>query len=114
MSEEAPAYVTSTRPDPAVDMVGYLRWIGDKLERIEAERLSRRVSATEAARILGFSESYLRGHPWRIPGFGARGNLHSLAEYERWLSRPDEDRQAEWDALGFRKKRHIMGSRYDL
>jgi len=108
MSESAPAYtVRSTRPDPAADLVGYLRWLGDKLESMEAANNGRRVSASEAARVMGYSPSYFRGKPWRIPGFGASGTMHSMAEWKTWLARPEADRRSEWDSFGVKERRKL-------
>ena len=112
MSESAPAYtVRSTRPDPAADLVGYLRWLGDKLESMEAGNKSRRVSASEAARVMGYSDSYFRSKPWRVPGFGASGTMHSLAEWESWLERPEAERRSAWDAMDVRARRRMAGGR---
>jgi len=107
MSEAFAPYGGMSRPDPATDLIGYLRWLGDKLESMEEGRKARRVSASEAARNIGHSESYFRGKPWRIPGFGATGTMHSMTEWEAWLSRPEAERRQEWDTMGVKARKKI-------
>ncbi len=95
----------SIRPDPAQDLVGYLRWLGDKVEALDAARDTYRICATEAARRLGYHPRYFHGRPDRIPGFGLSSKVHTLTEWVEWLSRPEAERRAEWDAIPTRERR---------
>jgi hypothetical protein len=98
------------RPRPApTDIVGSLAYIMDRLDVITSEREERRVSATAAAKLLGYSDGYCKGRPWRIPFFGAKGYRHSVAVWRAWLDRPDVDRHSEWDRIGVAERRKIRG-----
>lgn len=97
------------RPDPACDLVGSLRWIMDHVEALEQEKAERRVGASEAARQLGYGDSYFRGRPWRVPGFGLQGTMHSVAVWKAWIARPEVDRRAEWDAMSLKDRRRAQG-----
>ena len=94
-------------PDPADDLVGYLRWLGDMVVSIKEGYKARRVTATEAARTNGYPDTYFRGKPWRIPGFGASGTRHSMADWDAWLARPESERRSEWDSLGVKERRKL-------
>ena len=97
------------RPDPGVDLMGFLRWLGDRVEALEKKDGSRRLNATEAARALGFHERFIHGRPWRVPGFGLHGTLHPLSIWRDWLNRPEADRRAEWDAMTTVDRRKARG-----
>jgi len=101
--------MSDARPDPALDLVGSLRWIMDRLEVQEHERGERRVSARRAALLMGFSDNYLH-QPWRIPGFGAAGTRHSLSDWKEWLARPEAERRAEWDTMPVGQRRRARGA----
>jgi hypothetical protein len=96
-------------PDPADDLIGYLRWLGAMVESIKEGYKARRVSASEAARVMGYSKSYFRSKPWRVPGYGAKGTMHSITDWESWLARPEAERRAEWDAMDVRSRRWMTG-----
>lgn len=103
--------MAAVRPDPGKDLIGYLNWLGDRVEALEAERAERRVSASAAARALGYSEDFLHGKPWRVPGFGVEGTLHTLSAWRRWLSeRTDAERRAAWDALPASERARLRGA----
>ena len=97
------------RPDPAVDLIGFMRWLGDRVEALEKADLSRRINATQAARELGFDERYFHGRPWRVTSFGLNGMLHPLSVWKEWTDRPEVDRRAEWDAMTAVERRHARG-----
>lgn len=99
----------AARPDPAANLIESLRWIMDGIDEIRHERAERRISATEAAKLLGHSESYIRGHPWRIPDFGRAGTLHSFASWKAWMSIPEAQRRSDWDAIPVKERREILG-----
>jgi len=98
-----------TRPDPASDLVGSMRWLMDQIEAMKQSSSGRRLSASAAAEALGYGPRYLHGKPWCIPGFGLSGNLHTLGAWETWLARPEAERRAEWDAMGIRSRRLARG-----
>lgn len=99
-----------SRPDPRKDLMGYLDWLGDRIEVLEHDREEKRLSATAAARVLGFSHDYFHGKPWRVPGFGAQWTRHTLAAWKAWLSeRTDAERRAAWDAIPVRERARLRG-----
>ena len=69
-----------TMPDPGADPLGYFRWLGKRIVMIGNHENQRRLSATAAARYLGYTESSFRGRPWRIPYFGAHGTKHPYCD----------------------------------
>jgi hypothetical protein len=99
----------SPRPDPAVDLVGALRWIMDKIEENERREDGRRVSARAAALALGFPAGYCHGKPWRVPRFGLEGTRHALSVWREWLSIPEAKRRSDWDAKPITERRKIRG-----
>lgn len=99
-----------SRPDPALDLVGYLRWLGDEIEALKLGQSERRLNAAEAATALGYKASYFHGTPWRIPGFGIRGYRHTLADWQAWAARPEAERRAEWDAMPRTERRRARGA----
>lgn len=99
----------ASRPDPENNLIAALRWIMDGIDEIRHEREERRISATEAAKTLGYSESYLRGHAWRIPDFGRTGTMHSLVIWKAWMAKPETERRATWDNMPIKERRKILG-----
>lgn len=100
---------TTTRPDPAHDLVGALRYVMDALDELRRERDERRIGPTAAARALGYCESAFRGKPWRVPFFGLHGLMHGLTTWEAWNARPEVERRAEWDAMDIETRRKAQG-----
>lgn len=98
----------TARPDPA-NIVAVNTWLMEKVEMLLREREERRVSATEAALFFGWSESYFRGRPWRIPHFGLRGTMHSISAWRAFLEIPEIDRRKEWDAMPLDERRKARG-----
>lgn len=88
----------TARPDPALDLVGYLRWLGDRIEQFQSSMDNVKLGAATAAVALGYKRGYFHGKPWRIPGFGQGGYMHTLQVWRDWDHRPEADRRAEWDA----------------
>jgi hypothetical protein len=99
-----------SRPDPATDLIGYLRWLGDQLEALQAERMSEKLSAQQAATLMGYHPRFFHGRPWRIPGFGMSGTLHSLAEWKAWTDRPEVERRSEWEKMPLKEKNKARGA----
>jgi len=111
MSDATPSYSTRVpRPDPAQDMVGYLRWLGDRLEALDTKLGAIRMDATEAARTLGYKPGFFYGKPWRIPGFARLGYKHTLAEWEAWIAIPDRERKLQWESLPVDVRKSIRGA----
>ena len=94
---------------PATDVVGSLDWIMDHLVELLRDRDTKRLCASEAARVLGFHERYF-GKPWRIPEFGLHGIRHTLATWKSWLARPEAERRSEWDLLPMQSRRNARGA----
>jgi len=88
-----------SRPDPATDLVGALRYVMDGLDDLKRDRAARKHNASEAARELGYNARYFHGRPWRIPSFGLHGLMHPLSVWKAWDERPEAERRAEWDAM---------------
>lgn len=99
-----------TRPDPALDLIGYLRWLGDRIEALDGERRSEKISARKAAEQLGYHPRFFHGRPWRIPGFGLDGTIHSLADWEAWAARPEVERRSEWERMPLKEKNKARGA----
>lgn len=98
------------RPDPAVDLIGFLRVMGEQIDSLLEREAERRVTAAEAARTLGYGPRHFDGKPWRIPGFGAFGTMHALSAWKDWLARPETERRAEWDAMPATQRRKVRGA----
>ncbi|MCX7024590.1 MAG: hypothetical protein NT080_08210 [Spirochaetes bacterium] len=98
-----------THPDARSDLAGALNWLMDRSEALGQGMANRRISATAAATAFGYSASYFRAAPWRIPDFGKNGTLHSRATWESWLSRPELERRAEWDSMTIPQRRKAPG-----
>jgi hypothetical protein len=101
--------VTETIPDARADLAGAVNYLLSEVAALRRERDEQRVNATEAARTLGFSESYIRGRPWRVPGFGLKGRLHSLRAWRAWLDIPEINRRSEWDSMPIAERRKARG-----
>lgn len=99
----------SSRPDPATDLVGSLRWIMERLEALEDHKGEKLLSASAAAVNFGHGRNYLL-QPWRIPGFGLKGTRHTLSAWTAWLDRPEAERRAEWDAMSIKDRRAARGA----
>jgi hypothetical protein len=97
------------RPDPGTNLIEYLRWLGDRVEALFDQQDGRRMSASEAARELGYNARYFHGHPWRVPGFGLKGMMHSLQAWREWNDRPEAERRATWDAMPAREQAKARG-----
>ncbi len=108
MSDAAAGASLPVIPDP-FNQVEVNRWMIAHIAALEQEREGRRINATQAALELGYSESFFRGHPWRIPGFGITGTLHSLAAWRSWNERPEIDRKLEWDNMPLDQRRKARG-----
>lgn len=104
-----------SRPDPATDFVGSIKWLMDKIESWEkyvANGDEKRVSALAAARLLGYSRQYFY-KPWRRPNFSASGSLHTISEWRRWVEeKTDRERHAEYDRINniARKRREARAT----
>lgn len=100
-----------TLPDPALDLIGFLRALGDEVCALRAGRDAERVGSTLAERALGYSQSYLSSsrYPWRVPEFGARGTMLPLSAWREWNESPDAARRARWDAMSLRERRELLG-----
>jgi hypothetical protein len=96
------------RPDPA-NIVAHNIWVGNMLEMLVRDREEKRINASAAARSLGYDARYFHGSPWRIPGFGLKGMMHSLAAWRAWNERPEAARRAEWDAMPLDQRRLARG-----
>ena len=80
----------------------------DSLEVLLAEREDRRISATRAAKCLGYSEGYIRGKDWRVPAYGLKGKMHSLRAWREWLAIPERERRAIWDNMPLDRRRRAI------
>lgn len=101
--------VTETLPDARADLAGAVNYLLSEVAALRKEREEQRVSATTAAVSFGFSEGYIRGKPWRVPGFGLKGRLHSLRAWREWLDIPEIDRRNEWDSMPIADRRKARG-----
>lgn len=93
-----------------MDLMGFLRWLGDRVEALERADSSRRMNASQDAAALGFGSRYFHGKPWRIPEHGLHGMLHPLSVWKDWAARPEADRRAEWDAMNAIDRRRARGA----
>ena len=96
-------------PDARQDLAGAINHLIAEVEQIKARQDETRLSARAAAARLGYSDSYFRGHPWRIPFFGASGTLHAFSVWKDWLATPDHERRAQWDAMSAKERRAMRG-----
>lgn len=98
-----------TRPDPRSDLMGYLDWLGDRIETALSLRDAAALLPGQAEKALARSKGSLCAarYPWRIPEHGAKGPRHSLATWRAWLETPERERRAEWDALTRKQRRTI-------
>lgn len=100
-------------PNPRENPLAFYEWLGDAAEAIlgyiQQQHSGRRVSASEAARELGYNPRFFHGRPWRIPGYGLKGTMHTLAEWEDWIARPEAERRSEWETMPLNQKRNARG-----
>jgi hypothetical protein len=99
-----------TRPDPAIDLIGSIRWLMDRVEAIEHREDERKVSARAAALALGYPVGYCHGKPWRVPHYGKGGTRHPLSAWKEWLDAPEAERRAGWDAMSLADRRRVRGA----
>jgi hypothetical protein len=97
-------------PDPADDLVGFLRALGAEVRALRQEREERRIDACEASRLLGYKDKrYLCRAPWRIPDYGERGTMLALSQWREWNESPERARRAKWDAFTLAQRRALLG-----
>ena len=100
----SPTSSAPERPDPTRDSIATcFTYIFDKLDALERMRGERRVSASEAARELGYHPKYFHGHPWRYPDYRPN-EMHSLTEWKAWLAQPEVERREGWDKLSLKER----------
>lgn len=95
-------------PDP-FNQTEVNTWLVAQIRALRDAREEQRLSATEAALKLGYSASYFRGRPWRIPAFGLKGHRHSLSTWRAWNDKPEIERRIQWDNLPLDKRRKARG-----
>ena len=98
-------------PDPAADLIGFLRALGEVVETLLRDRDAARMGPTQAERSLGYPQSYLSPsrYPWRTPDFGARGTMLILSVWRAWNETPEGGRRATWDAMSLAERRQLLG-----
>lgn len=94
---------------PASNIVEYLEWLGDKVEAMDTARQTERINASQAARDFGLASNYFSRAPWRIPGFGGKGTIHTREEWAYCLA-SEAERRKEWDAMSAAERRKARGA----
>jgi hypothetical protein len=100
----------SERPDPA-NIVAVNIWLMDHVEALERGRDEEKINASQAARRMGFKVGHFSAtkYPWRIPGFGADGNFHTVATWKSWNAKGERALHDEWDAMSLSARRKLLG-----
>jgi hypothetical protein len=92
------------------DIIGLLSYIADGVEEVLRERGDALMNAAEAERALGYKPGHLSfsRYPWRMPGYGLAGKLHTRRSWEEWLKKLENERRIEWDGMSISERRKAM------
>jgi hypothetical protein len=102
--------MSDTLPDARQDLAGAVNFLINLVDELRRGRDEERIDAAQASRLLGYKDKqYCSRFPWRVPGFGLHGRMHSLRAWREWIDRPEAQRRSEWDKMSLKERRLAQG-----